>query len=183
MAKGKDDKRVRRTKRAVREALLRLIQDKPVTRVTTTELCAEADINRNTFYAHYATPEDVLAEVEKEFLEDLALLLEDTYEEGKATLSMCRAIDTSRERWRAIWNGNPEIISKAVDLCCERALEHWDSEGIPSKGEGKLFLRFITRGATGLVGDWLDEGCRVPPEQMSATIDRFVNEGRRAINH
>ena len=86
MAKGKDDKRVRRTKRAVREALLRLIQEKPVTRVTTTELCAEADINRN-----YATPEDVLAEVEKEFLEDLALLLEDTYEEGKATLSMCRA--------------------------------------------------------------------------------------------
>ena len=83
--------RVRRTKRAIRDALLRLIQEKPVTRVTTTELCAEADINRNTFYAHCATPEDVLAEVEKEFLEDLALLLEDTYEEGKATLSMCKA--------------------------------------------------------------------------------------------
>ena len=36
MAKNKEDKRVRRTKRAIREALLRLIQDKPVARVTTT---------------------------------------------------------------------------------------------------------------------------------------------------
>ena len=183
MIKNKDDKRIRRTKRSIHEALLELIQEKAVTRITTTELCLKAEVNRNTFYAHYATPEDVLAELEQEFLDDLSLILENTYEEGNVTISMCSAIDASRERWLALWHGDPEVLGRAVDLCCERALAHWDSEGIPNKEDGALFLRFITRGATGLVGDWLDGGCRVPPEQMSATIDRFVNEGRSAINH
>lgn len=181
MARGKDDKRVRRTKRAIREALLRLIQDKPVARVTTTELCAEADINRNTFYAHYSAPEEVLAEVEEEFLNEISSMLEETYEDGEFTLSMFKAIDASRERWRAIWHGDPDLLGRAVDICCERALAHWDSEGMPNKGEGALFLRFITRGASGVVGDWLDEGCRTSPEQMSALVERFVFDGRRAI--
>ena len=44
-----EDKRVRRTKRAIREALLRPLEDKPVARVTTTELCREAGVNRNPF--------------------------------------------------------------------------------------------------------------------------------------
>ena len=125
----------------------------------------------------------MLAEVEQEFPDDLSCLLEGTFEKGNVTLSMCKAIDASRERWLALWHGDPELLGRAVDLCCERALAHWDSEGIPNKEEGALFLRFITHGATGVVGDWLDEGCRVPPEQISATIDRFVGEGRDAIKH
>ena len=89
MIKNKDDKRIRRTKRSIHEALLELIQEKAVTRITTTELCLKAEVNRNTFYAHYATPEDVLAELEQEFLDDLSLILENTYEEGNVTISMC----------------------------------------------------------------------------------------------
>ena len=176
-----NDKRVRRTIRAVREALLRLIQKKPVVRVTTTELCAEAGINRNTFYAHYSAPEEVLAEVEKEFLDEVTSTLEQTYDDGVVTLSMLREIESNRERWRAIWHGDPDLLGRALDLCCERALTRWDSEGITNKEEGALFLRFITRGSTGIVGDWLDEGCRTSPEQLSELIERFVFDGWHAI--
>ena len=95
VAKG-EDKRVRRTKKAIREALLRLMQDKAVAQVTTTELCREADINRNTFYAHYSTPEDVFAEIEKELLAELTAMVENGYDEGKVTLEMCRAIEARR---------------------------------------------------------------------------------------
>lgn len=181
MVANREDKRVRRTKRVVRDALLRLIQDKPVSQVTTTELCREADINRNTFYAHYATPEDVLAEIEEELLAELAAMLEDGYDEGMVTVSMCRAIDESRERWHAIWHGNPRLLERALDMCCERTLAHWDEEGLADGVEGALFMRFITRGASGVVGSWLDDGCRMSPEDLSALIDRFVARGQQAI--
>ena len=177
-----DDKRVRRTKKAIREALLKLIQDKPISRVSTSELCREADINRNTFYAHYSTPEDVLSEIEDEFLGDLSTLLEDTYEAGEVTLAMCRAIDSKREHWHAIWKGDPHLIERAIDMCCEMALSRWGMDGSVNMGDGALFLRFITRGASGVVGGWLEDGCRMPPEQMSALIDRFVRDGQRTIS-
>jgi len=157
------------------------MQDKPVTQVTTAELCREADINRNTFYAHYATPEDVFAEVEEELLEELSDMLEEGYEQGLVTVSMCRAIDASRERWRAVWHGNPRMLERALDMCCERALAHWDAEGVTDVAEAALFLRFVTRGTSGVVGGWLDDGCRMSPEELSALIDRFVFEGRQAI--
>ncbi len=180
VAKG-EDKRVRRTKKAIREALLRLMQDKAVAQVTTTELCREADINRNTFYAHYSTPEDVFAEIEKELLAELTAMVENGYDEGKVTLEMCRAIDADRERWHAVWHGNPRLLERAIDLCCERTLAFWDAEGQTDVEEGALFLRFITRGASGVVGGWLDDGCRMTPEQMSALIERFVFQGQRAL--
>lgn len=181
MSDNRDDRRVRRTKKAVREALLRLMQDKQVAEVTTTELCKEADVNRNTFYAHYSAPEDVLAEVEEEFLEELSIMFRETYGIGGVTFAMCKAIDGNRDRWRSIWHGDPSLIERAIDMCCEQALFEWRSEDIVSEGEGALFLQFITRGASGVVGNWVNDGCRIPPEELSALIDRFVFEGQRAI--
>jgi hypothetical protein len=94
---------------------------------------------------------------------------------------MCRGIDEGRERWRALWQGDPRLIERAIDRCCEFALERWVTEGLDDADDGELFLRFITRGASGVVESWLEGGCRMPPEQLSALIDRFVLEGRRAL--
>lgn len=176
-----DDRRVRRTKKAIREALLRLMQDKHVAQVTTTELCMEADVNRSTFYAHYSAPEDVLAEIEEEFLQELSDMFRETYEDGGVTLAMCKAIDRDRDRWRSIWHGDPNLIERAIDMCCEQALTEWRAENIGSEEKGALFLQFITRGASGVVGSWVDEGCRVPPEELSSLIEQFVFEGQRAV--
>ena len=180
MLTNNDDKRVLRSKKATREALLRLIQTKPVSRISTTELCREANINRNTFYAHYSTPEEVLSEIEDTFLAELSDMLESNYEEGQVTLTMCRAIDSKRDEWHALWQGDPHLIERAIDLCCDLALDHWRQEGTVD-GDGALFLLFVTRGASGVVGNWLEQGCRMPPKEMSALIDRFVFEGLRAI--
>ena len=176
-----EDKRVRRTKRAIREALLRLILDKPIEQVSTTELCRVADINRNTFYAHYSTPEEAFAEIVEELLCELNRMLDADNGEGDVTYEMCRAIDEDQLRWHSIWHGKSGIIEQAIDICCERALAKWDVTDITSEEEAALFLRFVTRGASGVVGSWLDGGCRMAPEEVSSLINRFVREGQHAI--
>ena len=47
------DRRARRTKKALMDALLELLREKPLTAITVTELAKRADVNRATFYTHY----------------------------------------------------------------------------------------------------------------------------------
>ena len=49
----KEDRRVRRTKKLLIQALTELMQQKPVKEITVKELTDLADMNRGTFYLYY----------------------------------------------------------------------------------------------------------------------------------
>lgn len=63
-----ENRKIKITKKALKEALLELLQEKNITQISVTELCQAADINRSTFYSHYETLLDVLDDIENEFL-------------------------------------------------------------------------------------------------------------------
>lgn len=46
------DRRVRKTKRQLRQALMDLMSEKPSKSISVRELAERADINRGTFYIH-----------------------------------------------------------------------------------------------------------------------------------
>ena len=62
----KTDRRVLYTKMFLRESLLALMREMPISKITPTELCRRAGINRNTFYTHYQSAEELLSEIEEE---------------------------------------------------------------------------------------------------------------------
>lgn len=73
----KADRRILKTKKAIYEALVELMQKKKLNSITVTELAAQADINRKTFYTYYSTVNDVLDEGINELitsLKDLCVL-------------------------------------------------------------------------------------------------------------
>lgn len=47
------DLRIVKTKRSIRSAFLRLLEQKPLEQITVTELARQAEINKGTFYLHY----------------------------------------------------------------------------------------------------------------------------------
>ena len=59
-APAKDDRRVRRTQAALRNALVALIIERGWDGFSVQELCERADVGRSTFYMHYADKEEVL---------------------------------------------------------------------------------------------------------------------------
>ncbi|MEV6844944.1 TetR/AcrR family transcriptional regulator [Actinoplanes sp. NPDC051411] len=69
-----NDRRVRRTRRALRDALVGLIVERGYEKVTVQDVLDRADIGRSTFYAHYrdkdalfeACFDDLRAELERE---------------------------------------------------------------------------------------------------------------------
>ncbi|MFC5826108.1 TetR/AcrR family transcriptional regulator [Nonomuraea insulae] len=54
------DRRVRRTRRLIQEALVALILEKGYDAVTVTDIIDQADVGRSTFYAHFTDKQDVL---------------------------------------------------------------------------------------------------------------------------
>lgn len=49
-----------RSKKLITDALVALLDEKPLNRITVTDIVKKADINRGTFYAHYDNVSDVV---------------------------------------------------------------------------------------------------------------------------
>ena len=60
------DKRMLRTREAIRCALLSLLNQKDVSQIRVSELTEKAAISRKTFYLHYSSVDEVLQELENE---------------------------------------------------------------------------------------------------------------------
>ena len=48
-----------RTEQRIRDALLKLLANKPLADITVSELAREAHVSRSTFYEHFGNPDDV----------------------------------------------------------------------------------------------------------------------------
>lgn len=66
------DKRILKTKKALKDALLDLLQEKDFDSISTTQICKSAMVSRNTFYNYYsdkyALLEDCFSDYEETFL-------------------------------------------------------------------------------------------------------------------
>ncbi len=74
--KEKESARVKRTREAIREALMKLADEKDPSRITVTDIAARAGINRKTFYVYYDSVPDLLKKLSGELLQNYLPLLE-----------------------------------------------------------------------------------------------------------
>lgn len=70
------DKRVIRTKKAIKSALFRIMEEKDISSISISELTQEANVNRRTFYTHYRNITDILDEIEGDLVEALGNLVQ-----------------------------------------------------------------------------------------------------------
>lgn len=67
----KIDRRVRKTKRAIQQAMIDLLRERSFEEVTVQAIAERADIHRGTFYSHYFDKYDVIERWEREIFEQL----------------------------------------------------------------------------------------------------------------
>ncbi len=70
------DRRIARSKRALRSALIELIEERGLDDVSVNDLCARADLNRGTFYNHFHDKDDLVTTLEDEVISDLERIQE-----------------------------------------------------------------------------------------------------------
>ena len=66
-----------RSRKLIRKAFLELIRIKDPDKITVTDIIGRAELNRGTFYAHYADINVLMRSIEDEIVQDLCELLSD----------------------------------------------------------------------------------------------------------
>ena len=65
------DRRTKYTQKIIRDTLIDLLSEKDINKITVSEICEIADINRATFYRYYLDVYDLLEQIEQDFSEEL----------------------------------------------------------------------------------------------------------------
>ena len=69
------DRRIRRTRKVLKECLTKLLKEKKIQEITVRELTEMADINRGTFYLHYRDVFDLMEQIEQELIDEAEEIL------------------------------------------------------------------------------------------------------------
>ena len=78
MPEKKTDLRVIKTKKAIYDALVKLLHKKSIDRITVAELAQEAMINKGTFYLHYTDIFDLFQQALQHHMQEIADLIDFT---------------------------------------------------------------------------------------------------------
>jgi AcrR family transcriptional regulator len=103
------DARAVRTREALRQALLRLLDLKPLEQITIRDICEVADVGYTTFFRHHPTKDSLLNDVAAEEmgrLVGLALHVADTSSDTRAgSIALCTYVDEHRKLWSTLLTG------------------------------------------------------------------------------
>ncbi len=72
----KEDRRNAYTEKLIRDTVFELLKTKPIEKISVTEVCKIAEINRSTFYLHYMDCMHVLEKEQEKFCDKLIAYLE-----------------------------------------------------------------------------------------------------------
>ena len=184
METKKTDRRILRTLRMIDEAMVELLEEKPIGEIGVTELCERADINRNTFYCHYNTPQDVLNHLEESIMAQIRNGLSPSADSVEAT-----------ETTLLVLKGNPRmakiLLSDHVGSHFSDALFQASTSRnlqIASRQSSKLsrdyqlmLSDFSNAGGAAIVRRWASNGMKEPPEDIAKFIRIVSNYGSHGV--
>ena len=189
MEEKKVDRRVRKTKKQLRQALTKLMETKPVKDITVREIADIVDINRGTFYLHYKDVYDMLEQIENEMFEEFNEIINS--QTGPLIVkpfpvlnSIFHYFSNNADMVAALMgpNGDQAFVAKLKNLVREKCIH--DMMLVYSKGKTNTFdyyYEFVVYGCLGLFQKWLESGMRETPEEMAQLIEQIVMKGIRVL--
>lgn len=180
------DRRVRKTKRQLRQGLTELLAEKGAKDITVRELSERVDMNRGTFYLHYKDIFDMIERIEKEMFEDFHGVLEkhpvrslngkplpmliDVFRFVAKNADMCTVLIGK--------NGDLAFVNRLKSLVKDRCLSDWMKLFNTGKSKNfEYFYSFIVSGCIGLLQNWLENGMKEPPEHMASLAEQMILTG------
>jgi AcrR family transcriptional regulator len=181
----KTDARVRRTRDALGDALIALMQEKAFETITVQEVLDRAHVSRSTFYTHYSDKDDLLMSDSEEFFEALSMALSehsDISDRVFPVKEFFTHLADVQPFYKALvksgkFQENMELARGHFARGIERRLSELPrAKSIPANERSAI--AFTHAGALlSLLAWWLDRGMREPPEQMDELFHRMVWNG------
>lgn len=174
------DRRVRKTKKALREGLSVLMAQKNIREISVQELSDLADLNRATFYLHYRDIYDLQQQIENEVVEEINAIMEQYMptKEGDHPYPLFVALLTYIEDNASLCkmllgkNSSRTFLDKLCTIVEERCLRTWLANYRVQEMEEELsyFSSYIVYGYVAIIEKWVESGMETTPEKLAGMM-------------
>ncbi len=175
----KNDHRIRLTKTLLHNAMLDLLREKPFNKITVKQICETAQINRATFYLHYA---------------DAYALLEDIHDHIAGIIVSAVQSNTPKRTVREFRFGVSKAIAHNFDyfeyacgpFCANGFLERvmgmaraysfdlWKKDYPTAKEEDlSVIYTYISNGGAAVIRSWVQNGMKESPEELDELLEKI----------
>lgn len=184
------DRRVRKTRKAIKTAFLELAQNNDVNKIKISELAELADINRKTFYLHYIDVFAVQEEIQNEFIVQTDFLANQislvAYNDDVYSFvdSLFNALETASEEFKSILD--TKLYASIINAAKAEFKALLIQEYIRFGGKKVEFLSYIftfyASGILDLFRDWFDHQENVSRKEVINLVCKLIKEGEGFVD-
>jgi AcrR family transcriptional regulator len=178
-----EDRRISRTKEAIRQALVSLIQEKGVDALSVKDITTRANINRGTFYLHYKDKFDLLDQTLNEITHDLEKItwemnalssdkLLNTTMLSAASVRLFKYFDANAPLMKVLLSikGTNSLQNAIKDIMWRNIFEQDKTTHIKKENllvPEEYLISYIISAHIGVIQEWLEKKFRETPEEMA----------------
>ena len=189
-SRSQTDKRVIKTKRAIKAAVITLMADRDVAEITVKDVADIALISKKTFFAHYSSVADVLEEMENEEVSAFSSLLvnadvlRDRVALGDVLVNVREAVSDKRSAAATLLRSRAsnDLLDKVKDALSEKI-----SSGIAASEQGGhrivYMADFVAAGVVSAVGRWLESDRDESVDDVSDVVSSIAMSGLGPARH
>ncbi|MCM1246524.1 MAG: TetR/AcrR family transcriptional regulator [Roseburia sp.] len=183
-----ENRRVRITKKMIKDAYLELLENNPSEKISVTNICKAADVNRSTFYAYYEDTVVLRRDIENDVLEQIPIL-----SDMPETITSDKQFVDILEQFFAYIQKNQRMFRILILQSDNRRFNRRLIETVLKKYHVESLIKnsllaeyqyvFIVSGVIGVLGVWIEGGFPINARQisefvlqMAVSID-VVNDG------
>ena len=183
------DRRVIKTKKAIKKAFFTLLADKDINDISVTDISRLADINRKTFYNYYTGVFQLVDELEDDIINKIQSTLKDIdiIESLKEPIQMFHLLDDAiglndpflrsmlqSEKVSSFFN---KFEDQMISLIRDEVASQMHTDPVATE----YVIHFILAGEISVYKAWLKSDKNFPVEKLSEMINELALNGVRSL--
>ncbi len=200
MAKLRADRRTLYSKKMIRESLYELMRERPINKISVTEICERADVNRSTFYSYYTDIYDLHQQIINEFFSIQKSVIKHIKESIRSVTALdgfnyddfyeivyyyLKTVKENTDLYKFIFNQN---VDNSVHASFGKVTYHTIKDVLrpiieeDRAVELKKAFTFVAGGTTALIMTWVEKDCDTPLEEFASLIAKYYYGTFKAHN-
>lgn len=188
------DLRIVKTRENLNKALVDQLHHKPLSKITVTELCRMAKINRSTYYLHYRDPYDQYEKLENSIYQDFADTIDAFIDKNRNWFTDLIASDKVTQaklveelfsyikRNALIYgislpmNQGNDFLNKLYLAGHDRFFDTFSKTASQSElQQFEYFFAFVASGCVGVLRQWVTQGMKESPRDMARLTINLIH--------
>lgn len=171
-----------RSQKMIVEALVDLLQEKPLDKITVTDVVNRAQINRGTFYAHFSDVPDVIHHL---IMGIFSTIRQAISEEPKTLIDIPHVLlkkiqailEEDVQFCQKVMNSGASLMmqEQLIEIVMDFMLQHEHVYGFGDHQRYEMSIRFCAGGLGNLYRDWF-------AGKLDLTLDQLTQEAENMVN-